>query len=124
MAYVLDAIVKYDLIGSKELDGTINYESINSTGNTDSVSIGGIEQGLSIQVDYDNGVAANIEFVVELSVDNNSFVPVDDEAVTVTDTDGTIIWDVVTNSNFARVSWTVAAGSLDIYAQLSGRRRH
>lgn len=121
---VLDNIIKYDLIGSRSDDGTTNYETINASGSTDKVDIGGVEQSFMCAITYANGSTPDVDFDLEVSDDGISYVPVD-TSVTITDNSGEIIYDITGSAaSFARVSYTVNSGSLDIYVRLTGKRRH
>lgn len=120
----LDAIIRYDLLGSRDDDGTTNFETINTTGNTRSIDASGSEQGVLASVTIENGVGNDIDFSIQGSLDNISFADIDN-AVNFTDSDGSITFDVVnSNANFVRIAWTVNSGSVDIYAQFSAKRRH
>lgn len=120
----LDAIIKKDLLGSRDFQGNTSYETINSSGNTISVNASGSEQGYLCSVTIDNGVGNDIDFSIQGSLDDVSFADVDDP-VNFTDTDGSITFDIVNgNANFVRIAWTVNSGSADIYVQFSAKRRH
>ena len=124
MGQPLDAIIRKNMVGSKTGD-TVNFETINSTDVSDSIDVSGSEGGFIIGVQYDNGVSADIEFNVEGSIDDVNFGPMPDTDVVITDASGNITYDVInSNANFVRISWTVTTGSLDIYGQLSAKRRH
>lgn len=124
MGQPLDAIIRKDLLGSRDLSGT-NYETINASGNSDFVDFSGSEQGFLTSVTYDNGVGNNIVFTVQGSMDNISFADLPDTETTITDGSGSITWDVInSNVNFVRIAWTVTSGSMDIYVQASAKRRH
>lgn len=125
MGFILDAILKKDLIGSREYTGVTNYETINSSGNTESFDISGSEQGGLVSMTYSNGASVNMEFTVQGSLDNISFADIPDTPTTITDNSGSITWDFTNlNANHIRISWTVTSGSLDIYGQASYKRRH
>jgi hypothetical protein len=122
---VLDLIVKKELVGYVDDSQVKNYESINSSGNSLFVDVGGTEQGYTVTLDYTNGSGLNVDFTVEVSTDGTIFVPMGDTDTTITDASGTIIWDIVySNVSFVRISWTVVSGSVDIYGAFSGKRRH
>jgi hypothetical protein len=127
MAQVLDKIIVKDLVGSRgNTAGSINYESINSSGNAEkSADTSKSEDNILISMSYANGVANNITFVVQGSADNLVFSDITDTQVAVTDSSGTITWDLVgVRPNYTRIKWTVSAGSLDIQATLFAGRRH
>lgn len=122
---VLDNILKKDLVGFKNSDGTTSYESVNSSGNSESMDISGTEQGYTVTVDYSNGTGLNVDFFVEVSTDNITFVPMGDTVTNIIDASGTMIFDIVySNVDYIRVGWTVNSGSVDIYGRASGKRRH
>ena len=120
----LDAILRRDLLGSRDNNGITNYETINVSGNTISVDASGSEQGVLTSITIDNGVSNDIDFSIQGSIDNVSFADID-APINFTDTDGSVTFDVVgSNANFIRVAWVVNAGSADIYVQFSAKRRH
>lgn len=125
MGNVLDAILREDLIGSRDDDGTTNYESINATGNTISAESNRSEGGFLLSIDYASGAGLDIDFFLEGSIDNTTFSTIPDTTQNITDASGDITWDIVaSNANFVRISWTVNSGSVDIYGQYSAKRRH
>ena len=125
MGFVLDTILREDLIGSRDDDGTTNYESINSSGNSESADASRSEGGYLLSITYDNGVGNDVDFFLEGSLDGVSYAPIPDTSSNITDADGSITWDVIdSNTNFVRITWTVNSGSMDIYGQYSAKRRH
>lgn len=125
MGFVLDTILRKDLLGSRDDEGNTSYETINSTDVTDSHNISGSEQGTLITIDYINGVGLNVLFAVEASDDDVSYAPVDNADVTATDPTGTHIFDITNiNARFIRVSYTFTSGSCDVYIRNSAKRRH
>lgn len=124
MGQPLDSILKKDLYGSRDNNGNINYETINTNGNSIKADLSGSEQGYFVAITYTNGASLDVDFNLEVSEDGISFVPID-TAINVTDASGEIIWDVIdSNANFIRVSWAFNSGSVDIYARTSAKRRH
>jgi len=124
MGFVLDAIVVKNMVGSRDLDGT-NFETINVSGVSDSVDTSGTEQGFLVLISYANGVGNNVVFRVEGSSDNTNFGAIENAEQTVTDSDGSVTFDLINiNANYIRISWEVSAGSVDIFGHLSGKRRH
>lgn len=126
MGFILDAIIKKDLIGSRDDDGTTNYETINSTDTTIGADLSGSEQGYLVGLDYSNGVGTvDITFFLEGSVDGVAYGQLPDSSQQITDNSGSITWDVIdSNANFVRIGWTVVSGTLDIYGRVSAKRRH
>ena len=125
MGFVLDAILRQYFIGSKDDQGNISYENINVDGNTDSVDISGSEGGYLTAIEYANGSTVNIRFFLEGSIDDTIWGEIPSTANTITDNSGSIQLDVTaSNINFIRVAWEVTSGSLDIFAQVSAKRRH
>lgn len=125
MSNVLDAILRVEMIGSKEGIENAIKETLDSTGNSIDVDISGAEGGFIIQLDYDNGVSPSIVLSLEVSVDGLGWVPLDTGIYTVTDSDGVAIWDIInTNANFVRINYEVSSGSIDAFAVLSAKRRH
>jgi hypothetical protein len=127
MGQPLDAILRADLKGSRNDDGTTNYETINISEATASDDVSGSEQGGLVVVEYANGVGNDIDFTVQGSADNISFADLASNAATenVTDASGMIIFDLANfNGNFVRLSYTVNSGSADIYVYSSFKRRH
>jgi len=126
MGFILDAIIRLDLLGSREDTGVTNYETINSTGSTIKADLSGSEQGYLAAIDYANGVGTiDITFFLEGSEDGVSFAQLPDSAQQILDASGSITWDVIdSNANFVRIAWTVVSGTLDVYARTSAKRRH
>lgn len=121
----LDAILRKDLIGSRDDDGTTNYESISFTGTSDFVDSSRSEQGMLLSIDYENGAGLVVSFSIEGSIDGVSYAPIDGTPTAITDTDGSIVWDLINlNANFIRLAWDVTSGSVDVYGQYSAKRRH
>ena len=124
MGQVLDAIIRKDLIGSRDLTG-ISYENINASGNSNKDDVSGSEQGYLLSITYDNGVGLDVNFYVQGSMDGISFGDIPGTETNITDTEGSITWDIVnSNANFVRISWVFNSGSVDVYGQLSAKRRH
>jgi hypothetical protein len=127
MGQPLDAIVKKDLLGTRDDDGTNNFVSINVSDFTDSHDISGSEQGGTLTIIYDNGVGNDIDFQVEGSADGINFAGLTDTNASqnISDASGTVIFDLINiNANFIRVAYTVNSGSADIYVFSSFKRRH
>lgn len=125
MGFVLDSILRKDLLGSRDDEGNTSYETINVTGVTESHDISGSEQGTLITIDYINGAGLNVLFTVEGSDDDVSYAPIADADVTATDATGTHIFDITNiNANYIRVSYTFTSGSCDVYVRNSAKRRH
>jgi hypothetical protein len=126
MAKVLDAILRKELYGTRDESGT-SFVSINSSGNSDSDDISGSEQGGLVAFSYENGVANNVDFVVQGSEDGIVFADFGSTDATnnIADASGEIIYDLTSvNANFIRLKWTVNSGSMDIYVRSSFKRRH
>lgn len=122
----LDAIIKKELLGSRDETGT-NYVTINTSDFTDSDDISGSEQGGLVAISYTNGVGNDIDLVVQGSDDGITFASFtsNDATTTVTDSSGEIIFDLVNiNANFIRLAYVVNSGSMDIYVRTSFKRRH
>lgn len=126
MGFVLDAIVSEIMYGSRFNDGSTTGETINSSGTTPKVDASGTEQGYLVSLVYDNGGGTvDIDFFLQGSEDGNTWGTIPDTTQTVNDNNGNIIWDVVnSNANFVRVGWTVTSGTMDVFAEFSGKRRH
>lgn len=114
---VLDAILKKTIIDNE----TINVDHVSSH-----IDIDNRESAFSIQISYDNGAApVDVDFFYELSTDGVTFLTVETEKVTVTDTSGNILYDIAdTGASYLRVGVTVRTGSVDVTAIYSGKRRH
>jgi len=118
MGNKLDAIIKKVM-----LEGPL---TINTTTRSDIVDISGVENSLSIQLDYENGVGLNADISVEVSVNSRDFVEIPESIQNITDVNGTHIWNFSEQgTNYIRVVITINSGSLDIEEIiLSGKRRH
>jgi hypothetical protein len=99
-------------------------ETINAPYTSNSICIDGISSGFAIGLAYDNGVAVNMQLSLEVSLDNENFVPMDSEQV-ITDASGSHIWDVKeTNTSFVRVV-IAGAGTIDVkYIIITAKRGH
>lgn len=117
MGCVNDAIIKYTLI---------EQESISSDFTSEVFDISGAESGFSIQVALDNGAAPNMTFSLEVSTDGQNYAMLTDSDQVFTDTDGSIVWDVIsTQISFVRVHVEVTSGSIDVtQCIISAKRRH
>jgi len=125
MGNVLDTILREDLKGSRDNQGVISYESINSDGNTIFAESDRSEAGFLLSISYVNGVSTDITFFLEASLDGISYAQMPNTATQITDASGDITWDVIgSNANYVRINWTVVTGSMDIYGQYSAARRH
>jgi hypothetical protein len=124
MGHVLDS-VRSDMYGSRDDDGTTNYVTINTSDTTSGFDVSGSEGGHVIQLTYANGAGNDFDFTLDFSIDGVSWASVSETAQNVADASGVIMWDMIgTGTNFVRVSWTANSGSMDIYLQLSEKRRH
>jgi hypothetical protein len=124
MGYILDSIIKKSMKGSYNPDGSIDYETINASGYTDSVVIDGVEESFMVAITYANGVSVDIDFNLEVSIDGVSYVPYDSD-IKIIDNSGEILYDIAGSAGGSvRVSYVVNSGSLDVYVRLSGKRRH
>ena len=115
---VLDSIVK-----KKILEGP---ESISADHTTDSMDISGVENTFSVQVDYLSGVGLDMDMILEVSVNGQTFVRISESLQNVTDATGTHIWDVTEMGvNYLRVAFVINSGSCDLdIVEFSGKRRH
>ncbi len=126
MSQPLDAIIKKELFGSRDLSGT-SYETITTDGFSESDNVSGSEQGGLVSFSYVNGSGNEVDFTVQGSDDGTVFASLIDTAAIekITDESGEIIFDLVNvNANFIRLQWTVISGSMDIYVRTSFKRRH
>lgn len=118
MGYILDAIIKKVM-----MEGPV---TIDSTEYSTVVDMSGVENSFGIQLHYDNGVGLDADLSLEISVDNQAYIEIPESVVTVTDVDGSHIWDLgELGSNYIRVKIVVNSGSMDITRiNFSGKRRH
>jgi len=118
MSNILDAILIKEMIDSPT--------TVNTDFETDSIDISNREAEFSIQIDYDSGVNVDMDISVSLSNDNESFVPITDSTHTITDADGTSLFDIAgTGANFLKVEIVVNTGSIDLQmVRYSAKRRH
>lgn len=119
MGFKLDAIIKETLLDN---------ETINVSGNTERIDIDNREAAFSIQITYSNGVGpVDIDFFYELSNtgDEDAFIPVSSESVTITDESGEILFDIAdSGASYLRVGYTVNTGSVDAQIIYSAKARH
>jgi len=126
MGFILDAILRKELYGTRDEAGT-NYVTINTSDNSDFDDISGSEQGGLIAISYENGVGNDVDFIVQGSEDGIVFADFgsSDATQNITDASGEHIFDLVqVNANFIRLKWVVNSGSMDIYVRSSFKRRH
>ena len=118
MSQVLDSIIKKVLV--------IGPESISADYTSIVADISGVENAFSIQVDYSNGVGLDMDLVLEVSVDGQSYVRISESLQNVTDATGTHLWDVSEMGVvFVRVAFVINSGSCDIdKTNLTAKRRH
>lgn len=118
MSNVLDVILGKELISTPT---TVNSDFV-----SESIDISFREDEFVVQLDYNNGVNVDMQFAIEVSADNETFVQVTDSVHTVTDPDGTSLFDIAgTGAVFLRVAITVNTGSIDVQKILyKAKRRH
>lgn len=123
MGNVLDAIIRNELIGDRN---TNSSELIDTTGSSEMADMSGSEHGYLVGIQYQNGVGpVDITFSLEGSIDGINFGTIPDSETQITDTSGNITFDVVdSNANFIRVAYEVVSGNLEVFSQISGKRRH
>ena len=117
MGFVNDSIIKYTLI---------EQQSVSSDFTSEIFDISGADSGFSIQASLDNGSTPNMTFSLEVSTNGQDYAMLDNSDQVFTDTDGSIIWDIVsTQICFVRVHVVVTSGSIDISSCIiSAKRRH
>lgn len=118
MSCVLDAIRLKEILDAPE---TVTLEWFSP-----SFSLDNREDEFSIQVNYDNGIAPNMSFILQISSDNLNFADLTESVQAVSDASGSHIWDVAgSGALYARVKVVVASGSLDITRIFyAGKQRH
>jgi hypothetical protein len=118
MSFVLDSIRLKEILSGTE---TVNVDWVSP-----SFSLDDREDEFSIQVNYENGVSANMSFILQISSDNVNFADIIESAQPVSDASGSHIWDIAgSGALFARVKIAVSAGSLDITRIFyAGKQRH
>jgi len=115
---VLDTILIQEILNTST---TVNSDYV-----SDSIDISFREAEFSINMDYSNGVNVDMDFQIEVSNDNVTFVPITDSIHTVTDASGTSIFDIGgTGTNYLRVGIVVRSGSIDVQKIIyKAKRRH
>ena len=118
MSYVLDAILKKDIL--------IGPETINATFNSESIDIDNREDEFGVLFSYENGSAVNMTLWLQVSPDNQTWFDVLDSDQAIVDAAGNHFWDVAgSGASFLRVRVVVTGGSIDISKiSYSGKRRH
>lgn len=107
MSFILDSIRLKEI-----LDGT---ETVNAEWFSPSFSLDDRENEFSIQINYDNGVAPNMSFILQFSSDNINFADIVESTQAISDPAGSHIWDVAgSGALYARVKIAVSAGSIDV----------
>jgi len=118
MAQVLDAIIKKKMV---EGPVTVDVTTLSTV-----IDMSGVENSFAIQLNYENGVALNVDISLEVSVNGNDFSEIPTSIQNLTDATGTHIWDIAElGTNYIRVKMVVNAGSFDVLdVNFSGKRRH
>lgn len=118
MGFILDAIRLKEM-----LEGT---ETVNVEWTSPSISLDDREDEFSIQINYENGSAPNMSFILQISSDNINFADIVESAQAISDTSGSHIWDIAgSGALYARVKIAVAAGSIDVTRIFyAGKQRH
>jgi hypothetical protein len=118
MGFRLDSIIK-----KKFVQGPF---AISADYTTDTYDISGGEGSFSLQVDYSEGIALDMDMYLEVSTNGLAFVRVDESLQNVVDTSGTHVWDVSEMGVvYLRVAFVVNAGSCNLDdVDLSAKRRH
>jgi len=117
MGFVLDSLLKKILFEN---------ETINSNYVSDPIYVAGVDQSYLVQLDYFDGDGSIVgEVALEASIDGTTYVPYDQGIITISDNDGTFIWDV-SNSGavYIRINFAVSAGQFTATCRFSGKRRH
>lgn len=118
MSFILDSIRLKEI-----LDGA---ETVNAEWFSPSFSLDNREDEFSIQINYANGVAPSMSFILQVSSDNINFGDIVESAQAVSSSSGSHIWDIAgSGALFARVKIAVSAGSLDVTRIFyAGKQRH
>ena len=115
---ILDAVLKEQLIEGPE--------TINATYVSEAIDIENREMEFSIQAVYENGVATDMIWALEVSNNGTSWSEVTDSQQAFSDPSGSIIYDLAgMGPTFVRLKVIVTAGTIDLTEILYiGRRRH
>jgi len=90
-------------------------ETINSDWNSPSVSLDDRFGAFSVMLRYENGAAADMKVYLEFSNDNVNFARLLETEGAITDSSGTVLYDVSSSgTQYARISVVVTAGSIDV----------
>lgn len=118
MGFILDAIRLKEV-----LEGT---ETVNVEWTSPSISLDNREDEFSIQINYENGSAPNMSFILQISSDNINFADIVESAQAISDASGSHIWDIAgSGALYARVKIAVSAGSIDVTRIFyAGKQRH
>lgn len=118
MSFVLDAIRLKEILEGAQ---TVNVDWFSP-----SFSLDNREDEFSIQVNYENGVAPNMSFILQISSDNINFADLVESAQPISDASGSHIWDIAgSGALYARVKIAVSAGSIDVTRIFyAGKQRH
>lgn len=118
MGFILDNIRLKEILEGTE---TVNVEWVSP-----SVSLDDRENEFSIQINYENGSAPNMSFILQISSDNINFADITESVQAVSDPSGSHIWDIAgSGALYARVKIAVAAGSIDVTRIFyAGKQRH
>lgn len=121
MGFVLDAILKKILMESVSVDSVEPQYS-------DLIDVSGVEDAMSIQLEYSDGTGApfGATLSLEMTTNGQTFVQIPSSVQTVSDATGTHLWDIKdTGSVKLRVKVEVSDGSMTVNSvTFSGKRRH
>lgn len=102
-----DQIKKKDLIESTE--------TVNTDWTSPSVSLDDRADAFSILFKYDNGTTVDMKVYLQLSNDDETFGSITESLVTITDANGSILFDLDgSGAQYARIFIEVTTGSIDV----------
>lgn len=114
----LDIIRKKNLISSPE--------TVNADWESPSVSLDDREGEFTLSLKYESGISVNMKAYLQVSNDDVDYGDVADSEVTITDSSGTVIYDINgSGCLYARLKIVVISGSIDVVdCKYAAKQRH
>lgn len=104
---VLDKIRKKQVLSAPE--------TVNADWSSPSVSLDDREGDFSVSLKYDNGAGVDMKVYFQVSNDDLNYGDVEDSEVTITDSEGVVIFDLPgSGTAYARLRIQVTSGSIDV----------
>lgn len=98
-------------------------QPISTTTATNYAGLGNVEMPCSLQINWDSGVAVNMQLSLQFSNDLVNWVDVSGSEQPISAATGSHLWDIETGAEFVRVLVTVTGGSATFSVKFNGKVR-